>query len=168
MGERTRVSGHEYSALQTWFACMTMVEECGKILGARAKNAAPGTFRDIRMLPGKMQGVMDNLLRTVDEKKLAQIMQDLRHVRMYVRVEAPGIRTLPDRQFSYLDTRVLNDLLNYLIQSECLTCDKTPAEARKCPHRKLIEDALPHEIDARDTDHCKYSDLVLGIQEVTA
>ena len=164
--ERTRVSGREYGALQTWFAIVTMTEQLAGILETRAKQAPPGTWRDLRMVAGKTQVIMDNLLRTVDQKKLAQIMQDLKHVRLYVRVEAPGIRTLPDVQYTYLRTETLNSLLNYMLGQECALCDKTPTEARHCPCRALIEDALPHDVGAVDSEHCKYSDLTLGIQEV--
>ncbi len=164
--ERTRLSGREYSAIATWFALGVLSKEAGHVLAARAKQAAPGTYRDLRMLPKKLESVLDALIRTIDKKKVDQIMQDLEHVHMYVRVEAPGIRTIQNVQWSYLKTDTLNDLLNYMLGQECALCDKTPAEARHCRFRALIEDALPHDVGVMDDEHCKYSDLSLGIQEV--
>lgn len=38
-------------------------------------------------------------------------------------------------------------------------------EARKCPVRHMIDSALPHEVNTRDGEHCRYSDMAIGLIE---
>lgn len=159
--ERTPLRGSEYAALQTLFA---MVSGFTAGIGPLEKRSEAAGCRDELHEVGRLaQECLDKLLLTVQEKKLMQIRTELENIRLHIKIE-PNWAVSKMRGMSYVPTDAFNDLLNYLCQHECCLCDKTPVEARKCPHRKLIDDTLPHEVDGKDREHCKYSDMVLGLE----
>lgn len=162
MAERIKMRGKEYAALQTLFALNSAYQVTIGDLEARAKMV-PGTWRDMKLIANKVESVQNAILQTVPVEKLMAIRQELNMVHVYTRVEAPGIRTIPKQNLSVVPTPALNELLNYLVNAECLTCDKTAVESRKCPWRQIIEAALPHEVGGEEGEHCKYSDMVLGL-----
>ena len=162
MPDKIPLSGREYAALQSLFAAVSNMSVLYPILEKRAK-LVPDLWRDMRLVQAKTDTMLERILRTVPLNKLRQINEELAHVQLYVKVEAPGIRTRKSEGFSYTPTAVLNDLLNYVCEHECLCCDKTAKESRKCEIRRMIEDALPHEVGHPDGEHCKFSDMVLGI-----
>lgn len=158
--ERVYLSGRHYSALQTLFAVVSAFTAGIEFLEDRAEMA--GCLEEMKKIGDLAQYCMDRILLTVPEKKLKQIRTELGMTRLHIRVEPPGLRQ-ETKGFSYIPTDALNDLLNHLCQTECFLCDMTPVESRKCPYRILIDEVLPHEIDGKDREHCKYSDMVLGM-----
>lgn len=163
--ERTPLSSREYAALMSLFAAVSHYSELYPILRRRADNL-PGVWDAMKTAEEKTESVIDEILRTVPQKKLRQIKEELNHVKLYIRVERPGcVASLDTTPFSYIETKTVNELLQYVCEHECLMCDRTPTEARKCPYRKMIEDALPHTVNAKDGANCKYADLVLGLED---
>lgn len=51
-----------------------------------------------------------------------------------------------------------------MLEHECLLCDKSPTEARKCEVRRMFDEALPHEVTGVDGEYCKYCDINLGVE----
>ena len=160
--ERTPLRGNEYAALQTLFAIVSGFTGSVGWLEKRARAA--GCWEDMGTVKQLAESCMQTILNTVPEKKLEHIQKDLQHIKLYIRNECEGLPSRVGKAYSYTPTETLNDLLNYLCQHECAMCDKTPVEARKCPHRAVIDKALPHEVDGKDREHCKYSDMVLGLE----
>ena len=162
-----KLSGKEYGALQSLMAMVSYMEALLPFLERRAKTV-PGVWRDLMLIRKKCATCMDSLLVTIPPEKLQHIRADIEHTKIYVMVEAPGLssKKMSDN-FAYLPVRTLNQLLGYVCEHECMMCDKTPTQARKCHVRKKIDDALPHEVNAQDGEHCKYSDMTIGM-EVTA
>ena len=160
--ERTYLTGKEYGAIQTLFGFVSAWEVAGPRLAKRAETAGVSEkWAQVETLSGE---VLDGILRTVPLNKLAHIHADLEHVAVYTKVEAPGIKTNHTPQYAYLPTETLNALLNHMIQQECVLCDLDADQAKKCPYRKLIESALPHSVGKdHSTEHCMYSDMVIGL-----
>lgn len=160
--ERTKLKGKEYGALQTLFALLSAWQEALPIL--RDRLEAAGLDTDAQSLADLASDTLDGVLKTVPENKLAHIRQELAHVHIYVKTEAPGIRTINRPNYAYLPVGVLNDLLNHMIKAECVMCDKDAQDAKKCPYRQIIENALPHSVgEDHSTEHCYLSDMVLGL-----
>jgi hypothetical protein len=138
------------------------------VLEQRAKMR-PNLWRDLCLINKLIDKSTTAILTTVPAEKLRHISADIRNVRLYVKVEPPGLRSVDTTGFSYTPTKVLNNLLSHVCEHECFLCDKTPVDARKCEWRQLIDAALPHEVNAKDGEHCKYSDMAIGlIEEGTA
>lgn len=162
MSERTYLTGKEYSALQTVFGFLSAWEVGIPVLAKRLEAA--GLTEQAAQVTTLADDTMKGILDTVPVNKLGHIREELTHTTSYTKVEAPGIRTGIGTNYAYLPVKALNDLLNHLIQSECVLCNLDAADAKKCPFRKLIESSLPHSV-GRDhgTEHCMYSDMVIGL-----
>lgn len=161
------VSGREYSALQSLFALISTFEVAAPILEKRAKHLGGGVWRDLQMIRAKSDKVMRALLTTIPVNKLMQINRNFSMTRVYIKTEAPGIATKDDTNFVYVPAKALDYVLNEMIANNCILCDKTEVEGRKCPHRQALEDCLPHEIRvARGSETCKFADLILGLDDI--
>ena len=161
--DRVPLRGTEYAALQALFAAVSHYQELFPVLEKRAK-LMPGLWRDMKLVEAKTQHILQGILNTVPENKLRHILADCRNIKLYVKIEPPGAAPTVTVGYSYTPTRTLNELLCYVCEHECLMCGKTPTEARHCEIRRIIEDALPHEIKAKDGEHCRWSDFTLGLE----
>lgn len=161
------VNGREYAAMQALFAVLSTYQVAGPVLEARLRKLGGGIWRDFRMIQVKMDRIIRALLSTVPVNKLQQIERNFSMTRVYVKTEAPGIATKDASSWVYVPATALDYVLNVLIENNCLLCDKTEVEGRHCPHRKALEDCLPHQVDvARGSERCKFSDLSLGLDEI--
>lgn len=165
MEQRTPLSGREYAAVQSLFAAVSTFKETVGFLEKRARAAGDGTWRDLCMLGAKTDRIMESILRTVPEPKLRQVLKEIQNVKLYIRVEPPGLKSMPDKTFSYVPTEALNDILAMVTEYNCMTCDRTATEARHCEVRKALNDILPHDLPGKDGEYCRMSGVVLGIEE---
>jgi len=161
------VSGKEYAAMQGLFAVLSTYQVTEPVLEKRLRKLRGGVWRDFRMIQSKMDRVIRALLTTVPVNKLQQIQRNFSATKVYVKTEAPGIPTMDSTSWVYVPAPSLDYILNIVIENNCLLCDKTEIEGRHCPHRKALEDCLPHQVDvARGSERCKFSDLSLGLDEI--
>lgn len=163
MPDRAPLTGREYAALESLFAAISHFQTLNPMLEKRSRQV-PGLWRDMRMVDTKTRQILDGILSTVPENKLRHVLADCKNARLYIKIEPPGSVNTVTMGFSYVPTKTLNELLCYVCEHECLMCNKTAVEARKCPVRKMLDNALPHDIQARDGEHCKYSDFTLGLE----
>lgn len=165
MNETKYLSGREYAAVLSLFAAISHHAELFPILRQRAEMV-PGLWEKMETVQSDTGDILDGLLSTIPESKLRHIRTDVSHVKLYIKVEPPGCAPTVDmRGMSYVPTKSLNELMCYVMEHECLLCDKTPKEARTCPVRAMFDGALPHEVNAKDAEHCKYSDMSIGLEE---
>ena len=169
MTETKYLTGKEYAAILSLFAAISHHAELFPLLRKRAE-LVPGLWEKMQTVEETTNSLLDGLLSTVPANKLRHIRTDIAHVKLYIKVEPPGaVPSVDTRGFSYVPTKTLNQLLCYTMEHECMMCDKTPTEARQCPIRDMFDNALPHEVQARDAAHCRYSDMSIGIgEELTA
>lgn len=163
MQETKPLSGREYAALQSLFAAVSHMQALMPTLEKRAKMV-PNLWRDMCLVSKLVDRITEQIVTTVPLEKLRHVSADIRNTQLYVKVEPPGLHSIGVEGFSYTPTKVLNQLLGYVCEHDCILCDRTPVEARKCPVRKMLDGALPHEIRAKDGEHCKYSDMTLGME----
>ena len=157
------VSGKEYAAMQSLFAMISTLQVAEPVLEKRMRRLRGGVWRDWRMLQTKADRIMRALLSSVPANKLMQINRNFSMTRVYIKTEAPGIKTMDDTSYVYVPARALNEM----ISANCILCDKTEVEGRKCPHRKALEECLPHQVNvARGSEKCKFGDLVMGFDEI--
>ena len=157
---RMPLSGREYAALQTLFAIVSGFTSGIDPLKKRAESI--GLWEDLKRIGEDADHILAEIARTVPENKLRHVRKDLDNIRLYIKIQPPGLEQ-HDPSFSYTPTAALNDLLNHLCQTECYMCNKAAVEARHCEFRKMIDAALPHEVEHPEYDGCKYSDMTLGL-----
>lgn len=139
------------------------------LIGAvEALDAAQGLIDrapTIRAARDTAAQAFDEACRTIPTDRLVRIKQDLKHTRIYTKVEAPGITTVDTTQYRYVEAWALNRLIARVVDTECLMCDKSAADGKKCPLREVMEAVLPHELEYTAPDGCcKWSGLALGLE----
>lgn len=163
MTETKYLTGREYQAVLSLFAAVSHYAELFPLLKKRA-DLVPGLWDKMTKAQALTDEILGEIASTIPADKARHVLMDIQHVKLYVKVEPPGsVPTVDMTSYSYVPTTTLNELLSYVMENECLLCDKSPKEARKCQIRKIFTDALTHEVDAKDTDHCRYSDMSLDI-----
>ena len=161
MSERY-LTGREYAALLSLFAQVSHFETLLPQLEKRIKTI-PGLWEKLMDAQAVTEEALAELPKTIPTNKLRHVMADIKNAKIYIRIEPPGcVPSMDMSGFSYIPTKTLNELLCYVMDHDCIMCDKSPTEARKCPARMMIENALPHEVTAKDAAHCRYSDMSLG------
>lgn len=156
MTEREPLRRREYIELLNLIGAVECTQETGTL--DRRSDLLP----DAR---ARLADAYEQVLRTVPTDKLHRIRADLAHMKIYPKIEAPGISTVDETHYRYVPAETLNRLVDYMARNECLMCDMEEAPARKCPYRSVMENALPHELDYKAPDGCcKWSGLVLGLE----
>ena len=162
--ERRYLTGREYSALLSLFAQVSHFTVLLPLLEKRIKMV-PGLWEKVTQAQELTDEVLREIPKTIPENKLRHVMADVKSAKIYIRIEPPGcVPSVDMTGMNYVPTKALNELMAYVMEHECLLCDKTPTEARKCPVREMFDGALPHEVVAMDTDHCRYSDMSMGLE----
>lgn len=156
-GIRTPLKSREYTAILSLVGSMDALTHAIKGVdrgqGEQLKKA-------LEIGGAALRAICD----TVPLNKLRLIQQDMRHTRIYTKVEAPGISTVDTEHHRYVAAKTLNELVNYVSQAECYLCDKGETEGRKCPIREMMENAIPHELDFKPIDgRCKWAGVALNI-----
>ena len=163
--ERRYLTGKEYSAILSLFAQVSHFTVLLPLLESRIK-LIPGLWEKMTQAMELTEECLHEISHTIPENKLRHVLADVQHAKIYIKIEPPGcVPSVDMTGMSYIPTRSLNDLLSYVMEHECLLCDKSPVEARKCPVRKMFDDSLPHEVTAQDAAHCRYSDMSMGVIE---
>lgn len=163
--ERTPMTGREYSSLQALFALKASLDVTIPTLAKRAEQA--DAMEDLERLSELTDKVTRKILQTVPLTKIAQVLQNLANVHIYIKVEAHGIRTMDETNWLYVPAESLDYVLNEVMGAQCFGCTATEIQGRKCPLRKHLEACLPHTVKvARGSERCQYADLSLDLDEV--
>lgn len=168
-GERWNMSGKEYMAFQAICGAMSVLNDYHGWLKKRCQKAGKGIWAALRLMVTLAEKVFTALLATVPKEKMAHIAADVKNTRMIMKVEPPNVASrVRTEGFSYVPTDVLNDLMNHVISTECIACFKSEKEARRCPHRMLLERALPHGLPDAKGDECKFAGYATGLEDCRA
>ena len=155
----------EYVGLLNIVGCTNTIMDTLPMLKDRAEKA--GVYERLEAARDELDSIFAAILRTVPAEKLIRIQMDMKHTMIRTKVEAPGINTISAEHHRYVPAELLNRLVDYVARSECYLCDKTEDEARHCPIKAMLEDALPHELEYTAPDGCcKWSGMTLGFAGV--
>ncbi len=162
--ERTPLSGRQYRHLQMLFAFGVEMKLAAQALEKRAEQA--GCSEELKQLVELSETLFRQIMRTVPDNKVAQVMKNLSMTRFYVRCEAPG-QQQPNPNYVYVPAQALDDVLNTVMEDRCMMCDKSEVEGRRCEIRAAMEGCLPHAVTvARGSDKCKFADIEIGFDHV--
>lgn len=162
--ERVPLTGKQFRHLQMLFAFSTETKLAAQALESRLELAE--CTEEMRRLVELSETIFRQIMRTVPENKIGQVMKNLSMTRFYVRCEAPG-QQQPNPNYVYVPAEALDDVLNTVMEDRCMMCNKSEIEGRKCEIRQAMEGCLPHAVTvARGSDKCKFADIEIGFDHV--
>ncbi len=115
----------------------------------------PGGWRDMMLIAKKSEEMMKKMMWTIPSKKLMTMQKDLEHMVCEVRI-AYDYAKRDEREFTYCPTEAIDRLVNRVLAWECLSCDKSAKEAKKCPVYNDINACYPWDI-APNGDYCPWA-----------
>ena len=145
--ERVPLTGREYYALRALMGIVSTFETEDVSLEKRLKSIRGG-WRDIKLIEKLSSKLLDLILTTVPQKKLEQIRLEISHTR----VEISVVRDVAGRykpNFTYVPNEALEWLEEQVIDMNCMLCDKTDKESKRCPIRRNIEALYMYDFPER-------------------
>lgn len=93
----------------------------------------------------KAELILKDMLPTIPLKKRKLMLKDLDNTTVEIKVvkDATG-QEKPE--FVYVNAKALDRMVNRVINDNCLFCDKTAKESKKCPIRKDADELYPWEL----------------------
>ena len=146
-GERTNLTGQEYFALRSLMGIVSTFATEDRVLKNRLKKVPMG-WCDVKMIEAKADRLLDAVLATIPAKKLAQIRQEIGHSRVEISV-VRDVTGAHKKAFTYVPNEALEWLEDQVIDLNCMMCDKTEKESRKCPVRRNIEALYQYDFPER-------------------
>lgn len=142
----------EYDALRTVFGALNALDS--ETLKERLQTTNGG-WRDMRLALSMMRKVLDNLLSTIPARNLLTLKDELNHTYCEVRIRGAGTLAHPD--CVYLSQKAVVSLIDRAIQLECMLCEKSAKEGKRCPLYKNIQALFPYELDEPTDTQCPFA-----------
>lgn len=149
---RYALSMREYESLRALFAALTGLN-CDA-LRSRC-DLIPGAWDAIEQAKKDLFTVMEKLMATVPYKKLKSIQHELTHTICRVEVKGPAGAVTPD--YVYLPRQAFVDILQRAIQLDCLLCDKSIGECKRCSLYKDIDACFPYLLEEPTDKLCPFA-----------
>lgn len=163
--EYTRIplTKREYYALREVFGIVNAFDRCAHDLKTRCQQI-PNGWRDLRLICSKAEKLMGDLLKTVPVEKLRSMKAELGQITCEVKCVKDFTGRLKAEGFSYVPDDALSRVVARLIGDECLVCDKSAKQGKRCPISKDIEALYPWPMPPRG-DRCPLAGLSAGVEE---
>lgn len=148
---RYPLSIREYTALRTLFGAVNALDS--ETLKERCKLFSGG-WRDLRCAYSLCKKVMENLLCTIPTQKLLSMRRELTHTICEVKIKPP---TSSVEDTVMVSRRALIDLINRAIYMDCMLCEKTAKECKRCQLYKDINACFPYELLDPQDELCPFA-----------
>jgi len=145
--ERTNLSGREYYGLRALMGVVSTFETELGYLEKRLRGINMG-WCHARLIVALADRLLDKVLATVPPKKLQQIRQEIDHTRVEINV-TPDYTGAHKQMFTYVPNDALEWMEDQVIDMNCLMCEKTEKESKRCPVRKNIEALFAYDFPER-------------------
>ena len=153
------LSNREYYSLQHWFAFISgLTTEATQLRHRLTEVDMLDVAEEVLY---KAELILQELLPTIPLKKRKLILKNLENTTLEVKVvkDATG-QEKPE--FAYVKTSALDRLVDRVIDDNCLCCDKTVKQAKKCQIYKDIADVLLWELPPNSEELCSLAGMMTG------
>ena len=149
---RYPLSSKEYESLRTLFGAINALNMTG--LQDRLE-LVEFAHEDLSVAKRLMQGVSAGLLGTVPLNKLLIIQKELRDTVCELRIRPIA----QDKKTGcvYVDQSAIARLADRAIQMDCVMCEKTAKEAKKCQLFRDLNACFPYDLDKPDDVLCPFA-----------
>lgn len=149
---RYPLSMREYEAIRMMFAAVSALD-CDTL--HERSDLIPGLWDDIKKTRDDMMTATEKLLGTVPAKKLTAMQHELKHTVCKIEIRPPSKEA--GRDYLYIPRVAFVELLQRAIQLDCMLCDKTIQECKKCKLYKNIDACFPYLLDEPTDKLCPFA-----------
>lgn len=156
--ERKPLSKDEYYALLELFGAVNAFNNCASNLERRCKGIPAGQA-DMLLLISTAERLMENLLATIPVRKLQAIKKDLHFSRCELKITPDYTGESKKDGYAYVPDKALSNVVERLVNWECMLCDKSKAKSKQCKILKEIAALYPWELPSKN-DGCPLQGLM--------
>ena len=161
--ERTSLSKNEYYALLELFGLVNSFNQYSAVLEQHCRST-PNGWRDLRLLTSTAERLMEKILLTVPLKRLTAIQKDLHFARCELKV-VPDYTVEKEKDgFAYVSNNALSNVVERLVNWECMLCDKSKGNAKQCKVLKDIQALYPWDFSEKP-DGCALQGLMSVMED---
>lgn len=145
MDDRKAPNRAEYEAIM-WIAALR--DACNQHMpGIKKRAQGAKCWRKLRQANGLIKSAVNDLLDTLPDKALERLAVNLRSVQAYVKIKDSVTGHNDYEGYFYVPGLPLSRLCRRISTIECLMCEKSAAEQKRCKVRQDLHDLLPWEDD---------------------
>jgi hypothetical protein len=115
----------------------------------------PGLWDKIIHAKDEMFEASEELLKTIPARKLLAINHELQYTVCRIEIKPPSKEA--GRDYLYVSRKSFVELLQRAIQLDCLLCDKTVEECKKCKLYKNIDACFPYLLEEPNDKLCPFA-----------
>ena len=145
------LSVREYAALRQMFGFVNVMDE--DALKERLKTI-PSGWRDMRMMAAVSKHLVHELLTTVPIKKRLSIQSELRNTVCEIKFKPPSSKM---EDCVVISRKALVRLMERAIDMDCLFCDKSLNECKRCTLYKDLNACFPYELAEPTDNKCLFA-----------
>ena len=159
--KETPLGGREYYALRNLFGFIHGFREEAPKLKSRLEGIDRWEMAMEALAKAEM--IMKDILPTIPLRKRELMLKDLDNTTVEVKVikDATG-QEKPE--YVYVKAKALDRMVNRVINDNCLCCDNTAKQAKKCPIRNDADDLFPWELKTNG-ELCTFAGTLITDEE---
>lgn len=149
---RYPLSLKEYEVIRMMFATVTAFD--GENIRERCE-LIPGLWETIETARDQLFKGVEALLKTIPAKKLIAMQHELQYTVCKVEIKPPSRDAGHD--YLYIPRKAYIDLLQRAIQLDCVLCEKTIKECKKCRLYRNIDACFPYLLEEPSDTLCPFA-----------
>lgn len=146
--DRVPLSNREYHALRGVFGMVNNFNVLAPAIEARCKSTGDG-WRILRQIQGLSEKLMAKLLLTVPVNKLKLMQKDLQYTVCEIKLKYDVVKR-EETEYVCVPAAELDRIVSRLMNYECLICDHSAKDAKKCKLYMDITATYPWEFESID------------------
>lgn len=163
---RMPMNHEEYKALKMLMASINCLELYGDRLQKRLQGTTKDGWRKLQIARAMQRKAFDGVVGSMPRRKLMQVKAELDNLEITVdvrhRIQKPG--TQEYNGHTCIANDVLEWMLNYIMENECLLCEKRGKQVNKCKVRRMLEATYAWDFEA-DGETCKFNGMYTETRE---
>ena len=141
------LSGKEYAALKCVIVAFNELDKCAEYLHERC-SLIPGGWRDMKLVLSKIDRLRIDIGETIPYAKRASINADIQHSQIVLHTIGADRSQTPD--VVWIDEKAFVALMEYVVNLECWSCEKTGKDVKRCQIKRLLLDVLHYDSDPKE------------------
>jgi hypothetical protein len=148
------LSMEEYDALRQMMGAVSALDR--DTLKSRCE-LIPEAWDKLVRARNDLMWILEQLFGTIPARKLLSIRRELQYTQCVVRIRPPSESDPKDH--IYIDQHAFKRILERAIKMDCMFCDQTIKQCKRCQLYKDICDCFPYELSEPTDTLCPFAGI---------
>lgn len=143
------LSMEEYDAVRQMMGAINVLDN-NDVLKQRFDLIDENMWEQYKSCQSKLVELIERLFGSIPPKKLLSMRRELDHTVCITKIRPPSLNEPKD--YLYISRTAFERMIQRAIDLNCLICDKSCSEGKRCDLYKDIVDMFPYELTDSDKD----------------